>query len=160
MGTNNSHHHDERVQIIRQMIWLTRKHFQLNNVRLEETGVGSGQIPVLLELERRGELNQRELAECTHVTPATMSGTLKRMEKNGVIVRTADENDARISRVRLTEEGVKQCESARRIFDETCFQMLDGLDEDSLAQLSTLLTRIQDNLGGMKGCRCESSKKE
>ena len=160
MDTNNPQTHDERVEIIRQILWLSRKHFHLNTAQLEETGIGSGQIPVLLELNHWGELNQRELAERTRVTPATMSGTLKRMEKNGFIVRTPDENDARISRVRLTDEGRAQCENARRIFDETCHQMLDGLDDSSISQLSALLTRIQENLGGMTCCRTETTKKE
>ena len=160
MDTNNSHASDERVELVRQILWLSRKHFQLNTAKLEQTGISSGQIPVLLELSRWGELNQRELAERTRVTPATMSGTLKRMEKNGLIIRTVDENDARISRVRLTEEGRAQCENAKRIFDETCCQMLEGLDGESLCQLKSLLTRIQDNLGGMTCCRTESTKKE
>ena len=160
MCTNNHHASDERVELVRQIIWLSRKHFQMSTSLLEETGIGSGQIPVLMELERHGELNQRELAERTRVTPATMSGTLKRMEKNGFIVRTPDENDARISRVRLTDEGRAQCENGRRIFDETCHQMLDGLDDSSISQLSALLTRIQENLGGMTCCRTETTKKE
>ncbi len=151
---------DERVNIVRQIIWLSKMHFQLNSAKLDETGIGSGQIPVLLELNHHGELNQRELAEHTRVTPATMSGMLKRMEKNGVIIREADENDARISRVRLTEGGKAQCEHARQLFEETCYQMLDGLDEDSLSLLRNLLTRIQENIGGMKGCPMQSTKKE
>lgn len=160
MDANELQACDQRVEIVKQILSLSRKHFQLNSAQLEETGFGSGQIPVLLELNRGGELNQRELAERTHVTPATMSGTLKRMEKNGFIVRTPDENDARISRVRLTEEGKAQCIKARGIFDATCRWMLDGLDEESLNQLQALLTRIQDNLGGIACCRMESSKKE
>ena len=160
MDANNPQTRDDRVEIIRQMLWLSRKHFQLNTAQLEETGMGSGQIPVLIELNRSGELNQRELAERTHVTPATMSGTLKRMEKNGFIIRTPDENDARISRVQLTEEGRSQFENAKRIFDGTCHQMLDCLDEDSLSQLKSLLTRIQENLGSPNGCRTETTKKE
>lgn len=160
MDTNNLHASDERVELVRQILWLSRKHFQLNTAQLEETGIGGGQIPVLLELNRWGELNQRELAERTRVTPATMSGTLKRMEKNGLIVRMVDENDARISRVRLTEEGKAQCENAKRIFDATSRRMLEALDDESIAQLKSLLTRIQDHLGGTKCCRSESTKKE
>ena len=160
MDTNNPQTHDERVEIIRQILWLSRKHFQLNTAQLEETGIGSGQIPVLLELNRWGELNQRELAERTRVTPATMSGTLKRMEKAGFITRTADENDARISRVSLTDAGRIQCENARRGFDTACHQLLAGLDTEDLHQLGSLLTRIQENLGGMTCGRMESTKKE
>ena len=160
MHTNNSHAGDERVELVRQIIWLSRKHFQLTTALLEETGLGSGQIPVLMELEKHGELNQRELAERTRVTPATMSGTLKRMEKAGFIQRTADENDARISRVRLTDAGHAMCQDARRGFDKVCHQMLAGLDDDSVDQLTSLLTRIQETLGGAGCCRNESTKKE
>lgn len=160
MHTNNHQAGDERVELVRQIIWLSRRHFQLCTSLLEETGLGSGQVPVLMELERHGELNQRELAEKTRVTPATMSGTLKRMEKAGFIQRTADENDARISRVRLTETGYAQCEKARSGFDSACHKILAGLDEESLALLKSLLTRIQDNLGGESCCRNESTKKE
>ena len=160
MDTNNPQTHDERVEIIRQIIWLSRKHFQLCISLLEETGIGGGQIPVLIELHKHGELNQRDLAERTRVTPATMSGTLKRLEKAGFISRTTDENDARISLVRLTDEGRLQCENARRGFDTACHQLLAGLNTDDLAQLGTLLTSIQENLGGMTCCRTETTKKE
>ena len=160
MDTNNSQARDERVELVRQIIWLSRKHFQLNTVKLEDTGLGSGQVPVLMELERHGEMSQRELAERVRVTPATISGMLKRMERAGFICRTADANDARVSLVSLTEEGRAQCEIAKRLFDETCCQMLEGLDEESLAQLKSLLTRIQANLGGQSCCRMESNKKE
>jgi len=74
---------------------------------LEETGLGSGQVPVLMELTRGGQLSQKELAERVHVTPATMSGLLKRMERSGFIRRTTDENDARVSLVELTEEEAR-----------------------------------------------------
>ena len=160
MDTNKPIAQDEQVELVRQIIWLARKHFQLSTALLEETGIGSGQVPVLRELETHGEMNQRELAERTRVTPATMSGTLKRMEKAGFITRTADENDARISRVRLTEAGYIQCENARHGFDEACRQLLTGLDTEDLSQLKTLLTRIQNNLGDMACCRVKSTKKE
>lgn len=50
---------------------------------LEKTGIGAGQVPILMELQRHGEMTQSALAEHVHVTPATMSGTLKRMERDG-----------------------------------------------------------------------------
>lgn len=146
MDANNSRAPNPKVKIVRQIIHLSRQHFQLCSSHLEETGIGSGQVPVLLELERSGELSQRELAQRTRVTPATMSGTLKRMERAGLIVRTSDENDARVSRVRLTEEGHAQCDNAHRGFDRACGQMLSVLDEESLETLGALLSRIEDSL--------------
>ena len=146
MGANNPRDGDRSIAVIRQIIHLSRQHFQLCTSYLEETGVGGGQIPVLMELERSGELSQRELAEKTRVTPATMSGTLKRMERAGLIVRTTDENDARISRVRLTDAGYAQCGTAHSGFDKACRQMLEALGEDELDTLSNLLGRIESAL--------------
>ena len=160
MDANNIHHDDICVSIVRQMIWMSRKHFQLNSTLLEETGLGSGQVPVLMELTRGGQLRQKELAERVHVTPATMSGLLKRMERSGFIRRTTDENDARVSLVELTEEGKAQCQVARQFFDQTCHEILDGLDTESLLQLKQLLDRVQNHLGGPGCCRTESAKKE
>ena len=146
MDTNNSRAPNPKVKIVRQIIHLSRQHFQLCSSHLEETGIGSGQVPVLLELERHGELSQRELAERTRVTPATMSGTLKRMEKAGLITRTADENDARISRVQLTQAGHAQCDNAHRGFDMACEQLLSTLDDADIEALGSLLGRIEDAL--------------
>ena len=160
MCTNNSHANDSRVEVFRRIIWLSRRHFQLNTARLEETGLGSGQLPVLLELSRWGEMNQRELADRVRVTPATISGMLKRMEKAGFISRTADENDARVSLVRLTEEGRAQCETAKQLFDQTCHQMLKDLSDAECTQLKELLERVDDIAGGAPCCRTENTKKE
>ncbi len=146
MDTNNSRAPNPKVKIVRQIIHLSRHHFQLSSSYLEETGIGSGQVPVLLELERSGELSQRELAQRTRVTPATMSGTLKRMERAGLIARTSDENDARVSRVRLTEEGHAQCDNAHRGFDRACEQILSALSDADAEALGALLSRIEDSL--------------
>ena len=62
MDTNNSRAKDEQVELVRQILWLARKHFHMSTALLEETGIGGGQIPVLMELEKNGALNQRELA--------------------------------------------------------------------------------------------------
>lgn len=159
MCANDRRDMDERVEIMRRIGWIGRRHFQLNTARLEETGLGGGQVPVLMELRHWGELSQRELADKVRVTPATMSGMLKRMERAGFICRAADENDARISRVRLTEAGKAQCEYAHQVFDEVAHELLAGLGAEDIDALHRLLKNVVDQVGG-SCCRTESSKKE
>ncbi len=158
MDANEMSQHDERVGIIQQIIWLSRRHFQISTRMMEESGLLSGQIPVLMELSHHGALSQRDLAEKAHVTAATMSGTLKRMERSGLICRTTDENDARVFRVQLTEEGHAQCEKARQAFHQSCHLMLGELDEDALHILKGLLGRIRGDVGGPG--KCESLKEK
>ena len=92
-------------QIGRTLGRVQRNRFQLCEILLERMGIGPGQVPILGELGFHGEMTQRQLAEHTHVTAATISGTLKRMEKAGIVYRTDDNRDARVSIVRLTDKG-------------------------------------------------------
>ena len=54
---------------------------------MESLNVGFGQAAILKVLSDHGEMAQRRLAEEIRVTPATVCGTLKRMERAGLIDR-------------------------------------------------------------------------
>jgi DNA-binding MarR family transcriptional regulator len=54
-----------------------------------------------------------ELAESLGVTPSTMSLTLGRLERAGLVSRERDPEDRRVMNVRLTEEGERIRETAR-----------------------------------------------
>ena len=49
--------------------------------------------------------SQRELAASMHLSPATVTATLKLLERSGYVRRVADDRDQRINRVALTESG-------------------------------------------------------
>lgn len=134
------------VALAVRMMRLTRKRFQLSDARLVETGIGPGQVPILLDIERMGKCNQRYLAERSQITPATISATLKRMEKNGLIRRTVDETDARASVVTLTEKGSAACERARTVFSETDREMCGGMTDDECRVMIAMLDRMKENI--------------
>jgi DNA-binding MarR family transcriptional regulator len=46
-----------------------------------------------------------EVAEQMHLDPSTMTGILRRLEENRLIVRRSDPRDARRARLSLTDEG-------------------------------------------------------
>ena len=83
---------------------------------------------------------------------ATMSGTLKRMERGGAIARRSDEGDARVSLVRLTEEGTRLCERARDLFVRTDEMMFEGVPdaecERMFAMFETVLSNLEKGLQG------------
>lgn len=129
--------------------WISRvyrRRFQLNEMLLEKMGVGPGQVPILSQLDYHGELTQRELAEHTHVTAATISGTLKRMEKAGLVYRTDDNRDARVSIVRLTEKGKEVAEEARKHFACTSREMLKGFTDSECDMIVSCLERMRENI--------------
>lgn len=137
---------DVRGMLARKLMHLSRKHFQRADELLERIDLGSGQVPVLMELHHHGELNQRELAEHMNVTAATVSGTLKRMERAGMVCREPDSKDARMSRVRLTERGSSRREEAKSILDQVGQRMTEGLSDEECQVLDGLLERMLRNM--------------
>lgn len=142
---------DELERTAREQVggWVSRvyrRRFQLSEILLEQIGVGPGQVPILSQLSYHGELTQRELAEHTHVTAATISGTLKRMEKAGIVYRTDDNRDARVSIVRLTEKGKVVAEQARQQFIEADKEMLKGFTDAECEMLVDCLERMRTNI--------------
>ena len=133
-------------QIGRTLGRVQRNRFQLCEILLERMGIGPGQVPILGELEFHGEMTQRQLAEHTHVTAATISGTLKRMERAGLVYRTDDEKDARVSIVRLTEDGKELGKQASELFARTDVSMLEGFSDEECDMLLGFLARMRDNV--------------
>ena len=149
-----------RVAVGRALLHTGRRRFQLSELRLEALGIGPGQMPVLGALNRRRKMTQRELAEHTHVTAATMSGTLKRMERAGLIKRSEDESDARVSIVELTEKGQNCSDEATRLFVETDEDMLQGFTEEELSVLLGFLNRMHENVCKSLETAIEENRKE
>lgn len=156
---------DELERTYREQLggWISRtyrRRFQLGEILLEQIGVGPGQVPILSQLNYHGELTQRELAEHTHVTAATISGTLKRMEKAGIVYRTDDNRDARVSIVRLTEKGKEVAEQAHQQFVAADKEMLKGFTESECEMIVSCLERMRENIDeALKRINEETEKK-
>lgn len=65
-------------------------------------GILPGQYPIALELLMRDGMSQRDLCEAVRIEQTTMANTLKRMERDGLIVRRQSAEDGRLSTVHLT----------------------------------------------------------
>jgi DNA-binding MarR family transcriptional regulator len=155
--------YDEQELSSRELVgrWVGRvyrRRFQLSELLLERMGIGPGQVPILTELNHHGSLTQRELAEHTHVTAATISGTLKRMERAGLIYRTDDTHDARVSIVRLTDEGKNVVHEAGKYFRKTDFEMLQGFSDAECDMLLDCFMRMRENL--VDAIKCVNSGEE
>lgn len=151
---------DPRIAVGRALAHTSRRRFQLCDLLLEKLGIGPGQMPVLGELSRYTQMTQRELAEHTHVTAATISGTLKRMERAGLIQRAEDENDARVSIVTMTQKGKDCSDEAVRLFTETDAHMLEGFTDEELKALGGYLSRMHDNVCRYLDAAIEANRKE
>ncbi len=112
-------------------------------------GLRYGQPLTLMILYDEQPICQTKLANLMNVTTASITVSLKRMEKSGWIVKETDPQDMRYSVIRLTPKGeelAKYCRSELEAIDRRQFV---GFTETELAQLANFYKRMNENLQTM-----------
>lgn len=98
-------------------------------------------------ISEHGQLpSQRELAASMHLSPATVTATLKLLERGGYVRRVADEKDQRINRVALTESGETVMRDGMRRMDALDEMMQEGLTPEEHEVLCRCLSKMRENL--------------
>ncbi|MHC2300323.1 DNA-binding MarR family transcriptional regulator [Rhizobium mongolense USDA 1844] len=113
---------------------------------LLESGLYAGQDGVILSLAETDGMTAGGLAQKLGVKAPTMTRTIGRMEAQGFLERKPDAEDARLTKVYLTELGrgsVKAIEMAASACDRTA--TLD-FSEKEIRNLVRLLKAIDNNL--------------
>ncbi len=101
----------------------------------------------IYRISKHGALpSQRELAASMHLSPATVTATLKLLERSGYVQRIADEKDQRINRVTLTERGETLMREGMRRMDGLDKMMLEGLSHEEQEMLCRCLSKMRENL--------------
>ncbi|MBQ2766225.1 MAG: MarR family transcriptional regulator [Clostridia bacterium] len=113
----------------------------------EQDGLPSSYRMLIFHLARMSPgVTQLDLVKATHLKPPTVSVTLAKMERDGLVTRCNNENDLRQTLVYLTEKGKSIDERIHVIHKEGDRIALDGLSEHDIDVLSSLLNRVIDNL--------------
>ena len=116
------------------------------HARWDEIGLYRGQPFVLSALWEQEGITHSELAAQMHVSPATVTNTLKRMEKAGFVERRPDMEDQRVSRVYLTDAGRAIREQVNQHWQEVEAQLFGALSKQEREALSKLLELVHEEL--------------
>ncbi len=119
--------------------------FQVNE-QVRPHGVSHGQLPILCCLQAKEGQTQAELCRKIQVEQPTMANTLRRMERDGLIVRTASEEDKRQVRIYLTEQIRPTVAALQEKRDEVVARMTRAMSAVDLAELHRLLDQARTNL--------------
>jgi DNA-binding MarR family transcriptional regulator len=113
---------------------------------LEDLGLYRGQPFVLRTLDEEDGLSHSELARRMHVTPATVSHMVRRMERTGFVERRDDPEDQRVSRVYLTDRGRATRDQLHGVWEEVEAEALEGFTLEERVLLRRFLLQVRDNL--------------
>lgn len=113
---------------------------------LEGNDLYFGQPPLLRYIGEHEGCTQRELADQMQVSPSSIATSIKRMQKNRLVVKKEDPQDLRYSRLSLTDRGKALTMKCRADFDALDMRMYAGFSAKECKTLHTLLGRLIENL--------------
>ena len=110
----------------------------------EKAGFPHAYRPILFHLKCSNGLTQAELAEKTMLKAPTISLTLQKMEYTGLIKRDSDKEDLRITRVYITEEGLKVCDKLHYLAESFEKKIISHLSDDELKKAQDIVSKLFD----------------
>jgi DNA-binding MarR family transcriptional regulator len=139
----------------------THRHVLENQFSITELS-DIGNPMILVFLERFGEdgmtSSQKNIANFLHVTPATITVSLKSMERLGYITRNNDTGDMRKKQILITEKGREAVKKIDDVFQTIDLGMYKGFSPEERAQISHFYTKMIENLEKMEHCSHELSE--
>ncbi len=112
-------------------------HESMNN-----KGVSNTVHSILIHLYHHDFLTQVELVERAHVRPSTVSVALQKMEAEGLITRSASDEDQRCIKVKITEAGKKICEEGRKQVQMLDLDLTSEIGEEELRITKEVLRKL------------------
>lgn len=133
---------------IHQFIRVAHMHHAAIEGRIMKLGFHHSQHRMLMHLAKYEHIpSQKELAEAMGITPAAVTTTLKRLEKEGYITRTVTDEDNRRNEIRITEAGLSAVRESQALFETVDKQMFKGISREELEAFTKTLERMRNNLG-------------
>ena len=136
----------ELRELVRELISISVIHRYRITKSASRVGLYFGQPRILEYIAENDACTQKDVATAMHITPASATVTLKRIEKAGLITRKIDSSDSRKNHLSITEKGLESLKDFRKICDATDEDMFKGFSEDEREALHNLLIRLHKNL--------------
>ena len=121
----------------------------IHGIKAQHTAEGGrdrAALVLLFPLDRLGPLRQSELAEVLHADPSTVSRHVTLLVERGLVVRVADENDGRASRLVLTDAGRAQLDQLRGERVAYLRTVTADWTDDELATFTDLFERLLNDV--------------
>jgi DNA-binding MarR family transcriptional regulator len=98
------------------------------------------------EAGKEGGLSQAQISDMMLVNRANITSLVDRMEKAGLVARTAHSNDRRFNIIKLTAKGEKLFAKVEPHYIEQIHKAMSSLEEPELKKLMTMLEKVRRTL--------------
>lgn len=121
-------------------------HAKMAQEGYDEVTIMHSWILGFLYWNRDRDICQRDIEDNFFIAKSTVTNILKLMEKKGYVIRVADEHDARLKILRLTDVGVAMQQRTIEIIDNLHRQIEEGITDSERECFFTIINKMKDNM--------------
>lgn len=136
--------------ILRNVTKTTRMFHSYVRSECDKIGINASFQGIIRHLAHENGLSQQELAKRLVLAAPTISLTLQKMEYEGLIERKADNDDARVTRVYLTQKGFEIDNQIRSVFKKVEDQISSVISIEKQNEFLEMLEIINTELIKLK----------
>jgi MarR family multiple gene transcriptional regulator MgrA len=137
---------EETLGLIFRRISHAAKKETDNNLKRLNLTMSQGLVLEYLNNTKDEELTQKAIEQHFNLQHPTVSGILKRLEKNGFITTSVNKADRRVKDISLTQKAIEIEEIAKqdkKLMEET---FVKGLSKEEIETLRGLLRKVLNNM--------------
>lgn len=131
--------------------WISRvngRYVQAIDDSLKALDLDNSRRRVLVVLFKRDNVSISDIVDHTIMKISTVTKIVYRLKDEGLVDTHSCPEDARVTRVRLTAEGLARVVQVNDACARALSDSFEGLTKVQLARLNTMLVKIFENLAG------------
>ena|SRR5438445_4610680 len=115
----------------------------VRQLRHHNVDLTASQASALATISRRGPLTVGELAKAEHISSPMVTKIAKGLEEDGLVTRTADPTDKRVTNLAITKEGERRLERSRSRKNAWLARKLQALSADERAAIESVIPVLE-----------------
>lgn len=132
-------HEDQIVAAIRQIIRAVDLH---SRKLANGHGFTGPQLAVLQESQRLGSASPKAIARAVHLSQATVTGILQRLERRDFVTRKPSAHDGRSVHIEISSKGAEALRESPSLLQDRFRDALSSLEEWERLQILSTLQRV------------------
>lgn len=135
----------EFVRLMEENIWtLDKIADKLRLERVDTTGYPRQMMSILVRLHNGGRARLKDIARREHVSAPNLCAAFRKLEADGLVIRTIDEEDRRNTWYCVSPAGAELARSAMDMFRTGIERVFSSLSREDEAQLTDALRTMRD----------------
>lgn len=135
----------EFVRLMEENIWTLDKIAEkLRLDRVETTGYPRQMMSILVRLHNGGRAKLKDIARREHVSAPNLCAAFRKLEADGLVVRTIDENDRRNTWYCVSDSGAELAVVAMNLFRAGVERVFANISREDEARLTEALRTMRD----------------